>query len=731
MCHARWAHENPPDSWEPIDGSWDRGMAFRSHQCQCEQMMFKSVFGPWWESYFDPTYIEALYHEDPRAHYDADYVRIENYGVSIRPCSSGLTLCSSGPGDRSSPLPSALLLWLLSTFERPVILSAASSTPAGHMQQIEDENGESTLAEDLHLLVLHSDAWSTMALDPAVDRSWYYLTRAEKAAARLIGFNIPSWDVALSGTYGGVIPERMRPWSWDEMCADEIAAAQKLGFSEIRWNAMPMVHNGPPSQGTPAARVVASDAQVASAKQWLLNQLARTREQEERFRQMCAHPWNKTSIALEEKLPDFDWEQDRRSCPYFDWSQDGRSWEALGPWLGLDRACRPVVTLEGRGVEFHLSRLPFKLSDSRGAARNGAFDSAFDKRVVPCMFYDVSGEPAAMPPFVRDIPERRSVRNPRGICREHGASRCLPIGWSAAALPPMKAEDAQWQLLHYCPCTVGAPGLEPCSVCCRQPDPLHEKLAAGPPWIQKISRNIFCPMSMCLHTLAEHGFFEWRRSSVESRTGVTPVHRVHTRIWGEFGRRSDISLWTLLEVLNGGGDADDCCLRICPNAWEAVAACPETRFPRPEDLSLDVFRAAVPTPYRHSIETRPPKPYVVQTPCTVCGAGERLWGGLTADDPAHYGSEDPWGPRNGWLGHTADCCHLPRQQALGVYGTIRCTLCQQPGHTLRACPQRATPWGDDQPIPSQGRWSPWRWSTAVGCRYDLEVVEFPCTEEGE
>ena len=81
--------------------------------------------------------------------------------------------------------------------------------------------------------------------------------------------------------------------------------------------------------------------------------------------------------------------------------------------------------------------------------------------------------------------------------------------------------------------------------------------------------------------------------------------------------------------------------------------------------------------------------------------------------------------------HTADCCHLPRQQALGVYGTIRCALCQQPGHTLRACPQRATPWGDDQPIPSQGCWSPWRWSTAVGCRYDLEVVEFPCTEEGE
>jgi len=177
-------------------------------------MMFKSVFGPWWESYFDPTYIEALYHEDPRAHYVADYVRIENHVENY----AWWRANSSGPGDRSSPLPSALLLWLLSTFERPVILSAASSTPAGHMQQIEDENGESTLAEDLHLLVLHSDAWSTMALDPAVDRSWYYLTRAEKAAARLIGFNIPSWDVALSGTYGGVIPERMRPWSWDEMC---------------------------------------------------------------------------------------------------------------------------------------------------------------------------------------------------------------------------------------------------------------------------------------------------------------------------------------------------------------------------------------------------------------------------------------------------------------------------------------------------------------------------------
>lgn len=155
-------------------------------------------------------------------------------------------------------------------------------------------------------------------------------------------------------------------------------------------------------------------------------------------------------------------------------------------------------------------------------------------------------------------------------------------------------------------------------------------------------------MSMCLHTLAEHGFFEWRRSSVESRTGVTPVHRVHTRIWGEFGRRSDISLWTLLEVLNGGDDADDCCLRICPNAWEAVAACPETRFPRPEDLSLDVFRAAVPTPYRHSIETRPPKPYVVQTPCTVCGAGERLWGGLTADDSLWLGGPMGASERVAW-----------------------------------------------------------------------------------
>ena len=163
----------------------------------------------------------------------------------------------------------------------------------------------------------------------------------------------------------------------------------------------------------------------------------------------------------------------------------------------------------------------------------------------------------------------------------------------------------------------------------------------------------------------------------------------------------------------------------------------ETRFPRPEYLSLDAFRAAVPAPYRIAFEHPPPTPCVVQTPCTICGAGKQLWGGLTTAD---YSREDAklrkagrpalkWGPRDGWLGHTAECCHLPRQQALSMYGAIYCTLCHRPGHLFRACPQRASPYANAAGTRAsncyEGCWVPWRWSAAVGCRSDLEVVDLP------
>ena len=78
------------------------------------------------------------------------------------------------------------------------------------------------------------------------------------------------------------------------------------------------------------------------------------------------------------------------------------------------------------------------------------------------LLYDVHSvrQTVVMPPFVRPHASRRSARNPNGFCREHRATFWTPI--NVHKIRPDLAciwEDRS------CDCAIGAPGLQPCSIC--------------------------------------------------------------------------------------------------------------------------------------------------------------------------------------------------------------------------------------------------------------------------
>ena len=66
----------------------------------------------------------------------------------------------------------------------------------------------------------------------------------------------------------------------------------------------------------------------------------------------------------------------------------------------------------------------------------------------------------ALPLFVRPLASRCSVQNPNGFCREH----CCMF-WTPINRDRVHPNYAGIWTNNCCDCAIGAPGLEPCSVC--------------------------------------------------------------------------------------------------------------------------------------------------------------------------------------------------------------------------------------------------------------------------
>ena len=78
------------------------------------------------------------------------------------------------------------------------------------------------------------------------------------------------------------------------------------------------------------------------------------------------------------------------------------------------------------------------------------------------LLYDVHSvrQTVMMPPFVRPHASRRSAQNPDGFCREHCCTFPTPIN-----VHRVHPNHASWWKNNCCDCAIGAPGLQPCSIC--------------------------------------------------------------------------------------------------------------------------------------------------------------------------------------------------------------------------------------------------------------------------
>ena len=78
------------------------------------------------------------------------------------------------------------------------------------------------------------------------------------------------------------------------------------------------------------------------------------------------------------------------------------------------------------------------------------------------LLYDVHSvrQTVMMPPFVRPLASRRSAQNPDGYCREHCCTFPTPIN-----VHRVHPNLTSWWENNCCDCAIGAPGLQPCSIC--------------------------------------------------------------------------------------------------------------------------------------------------------------------------------------------------------------------------------------------------------------------------
>ena len=284
---------------------------------------------------------------------------------------------------------------------------------------------------------------------PAALPSWFQLSRRETAAARLLGFTYRTWT-----------PE----FSWCELCEDERAAACNLGFTEPTWNALvpPESHTRTPLAAT------------ASALQWLQAQLATTHAAEVQYRQVVAHPHNMARFGTEPPAYHCSIRLTNQRQPL------------IAPATNAPATATSTTAALATGQQlqhqFLTAAVPTAAVPAPSAAEMCERWSRRAPRLpsvpLPYEFYATSGV-VMLPPFVRNLPERRTQHNPLGYCREHDAYRSAPVGWTLQKLP-------SWLGGHWCDCTVGSPGLDVCDAC-----------GEGVPFGGYPFRP--CPMNECYH----------------------------------------------------------------------------------------------------------------------------------------------------------------------------------------------------------------------------------------
>ena len=275
---AYWAENDPPDGSQ----RW-RSRAKRRPQpaafCEARHIVW-ALFK--WDKLFNPNFLEAR-HSDDHGYYEAPYKRVRHPWL-----------------DRHVSMPAPLILWLQHLLDTTTSLPARRgahqiSTERDQLDEEEnrlitliDANEQHDWEDDLQLLPLQvcadlpPPARTASAAQNAKDKRWFQLSRAEKAAARLLSFNFHSWHRKVAHA----------PWS--ELCDVECAAASQLGFERLTWDS-----RLPPA----SAMEPVTAAQADAARLWLQSQLELTRSLEIKFKQVWQHPSFRTNMRDVQILP--------------------------------------------------------------------------------------------------------------------------------------------------------------------------------------------------------------------------------------------------------------------------------------------------------------------------------------------------------------------------------------------------------------------------------------------
>ena len=405
LARAHYAAQHPPDGSK----AWDAAIEHAASQAEDELEAVRSALLDW-DRLFDPDYVEP-WPFDPYGHYQLG-PKHDYYG---KPEVDGVAL-EHRWARAPVPLPSVLLCWLRQELLQqlwrwPTLQPAAASYANCHRERT---HGDPGLDDDEQEAFYAAGTHGDLGLDDDEQEAFYAAGAAEEATCE----GDLEWAMA---------EETLPPppstvlTVWWQLSRAEKATARLLGFRFHNWHQKQIVIDCMwaelcDEEQTAARRLGFDEAQWDTHAPERVAVSAPSAAQFATALQFVATQLEQTHDAVQQLC---------QVCMHpFNASKEPptrlepTSWEPDSPyfpaWCGLLYGVGPV------------------------------------QRTV------------ALPLFVRPLASRRSVHNPNGFCREHFCAFRMPIN-----LDRVHPDQAGIWTNNCCDCAIGAPGLEPCSVCGR------------------------------------------------------------------------------------------------------------------------------------------------------------------------------------------------------------------------------------------------------------------------